>query len=74
MNQLIFKAQEELLTYIEETHIETKPFPSLMSSVNYSQWMYVQCKACQKKFETDIDVKPHFERVHDFGESLRISL
>ena len=43
-----------------------------MSSVNYSQWMYVQCKECQKKCETDIDVKAHFERVHEFGESLRI--
>ena len=43
-----------------------------MSSVNDSQWMYVQCKECQKKFETDIDVKAHFERFHEFGESFRI--
>ena len=34
--------------------------------------VFVDCAICKKKFENELDVLNHMERVHEYGESFRL--
>ena len=44
----------------------------MISVANSSEWMYVKCTQCDKKFENEADMNHHLERVHEYGESCLI--
>ena len=63
-----FKHQSELGTHMSN-HAEPSPMPSLISNADYLSWTYVICTECDGKFDNEMDMKYHKQRVHEFGET-----
>ena len=42
--------------------------PSLISQADDSTWKYFTCNLCEGKFENEMDLAYHKERVHEYGE------
>ena len=52
-----------------ESHDISIEMPSLISNADDSSWKYVVCPECDGKFENELDMKYHLERVHEYGET-----
>ena len=63
-----FNYQSELGTHMSN-HAEPSPMPSLISNADDSSWTYVTCTECDGKFDNEMDMKYHKQRVHEFGET-----
>ena len=66
----LFATSKELQEHVKIHAHESST--SLISVANSSEWMYVKCTQCDKKFENGTNMNHHLERVHEYGESCLI--
>ena len=45
---------------------------SLVSNADESSWQYVSCDKCEGKFDNEMDLLHHMERVHGYGEDCQL--
>ena len=53
-----------------ESHDDSIQIMSLVSQADDSSWKYVVCGECDGKFENEMDLEYHKERVHTYAVSL----
>ena len=63
----IYQISSALQDHIEKRHTQESS-RSLISQANSSDWMYVSCPLCQKRFENEKEMNHHLVRVHEYGE------
>ena len=66
-----FQVSSALQKHMTTDH-EHETSGSILSEANSSNWMYVPCTVCAKRFENESDMKHHNVRVHEYGEDCRL--
>ena len=63
-----FFLPQHLEEHVRNIHDLSSTMPSLISQADDSTWKYFTCNLCEGKFENEMDLSYHTERVHEYGE------
>ena len=63
-----YSSPGDLQRHIESTH-EQESMLSLVLYASSDTLMYISCKTCDMKFQTDEDMNHHLGRLHEYGET-----
>ena len=67
-----FSVQSELENHISRKHESSNKSLSLISEADDSSWTYMVCDICDGKYQNELDLFHHKERVHEYGETCQM--